>query len=126
MIHGNARVREIKKQQREAIMYRLLSTLWTQAQVDNPDFADLYINRVDLSTDGSVVRVLFYSPKGQESFTQKLDQMKLVKPSMRKALAVELQKRYTPDLFFVYDEKFAKQQRVEELLHQISTEQSDD
>lgn len=122
MIGINKRVQEIKKQQREALIFRLLSSLWTETQADNPILADLYINRVQLSSDGGHCTLLFYSPHGEAFFDEKLSTMKLFKPSMRTALAKEYQRRYVPDLVFKYDTTFAKQQELDLLIQQVAEE----
>lgn len=122
MIIGNKRVQEIKRQQRESQLYRIISTLWTEAQVENAQLADLYVNRVALAPDGKNCTILFFSPQGESFFKERLPEMTLFKPSMRAALAKEYQRRYIPELMFKYDVTFEKQQELDRLIQQVAQE----
>lgn len=112
----------IRRSQRTALYYRALSALYQQLVQDQPSLAGLFINRVELSPDGSTCSVYFYCPEGEEAFREKLQTLKLFKPSIRKALATSLKQRMTPDITFKFDNRFEKHQQLEELLEQVSKE----
>lgn len=112
----------IKQSQREVQLQREISQLLRETALDDPRLAGIFINRVSLSSDGGICTVYFYSLEGQEHFIKVLDILKLYRPSMRKALAERINRRYTPELIFRYDEQFEKQQRLEELFEKIKDE----
>lgn len=120
MIHR--RVSNVKHAQKEKLLLRKISELYHTASLDDPDLQGLSINRISLSPDKSHVIVYFYTPSGKAFFDEKFDRLKLYKPSLRAALSKEIASRYTPEIRFVFDEQFEKQQRVDEILLQISDE----
>lgn len=96
-----------------------MSTLLTEAAREVPAFANFFVNRVELSPGKSLCRVYLYSPEGEEHFKAVLPDMKLYKPSLRKALAEAMAARYTPDIMFVFDAQLNKVMRIEQLLESI-------
>jgi ribosome-binding factor A len=114
--------RSIKTAQREAQLLREISQLLMVTSLDDPRLNGIFINRVTLSSDGGIATVHFYSTEGEEHFNRVLDILKLYRPSLRKALAAKLNRRYTPDLLFKYDQQFDKQQRIEEIFEKIKDE----
>ncbi|MFS8506767.1 MAG: ribosome-binding factor A [Candidatus Babeliales bacterium] len=77
------------------------------------------INRVMLSPDKGHCYVFFATIGGVEEFNEKLNRLKLYKPSLRAALAKEINGRYTPDITFKFDAAQEKTNRVEELLEDL-------
>ncbi|OQA35859.1 MAG: ribosome-binding factor A [Candidatus Dependentiae bacterium ADurb.Bin331] len=118
-IFESKRVRDIKKAQKEKLLFRELSQLFLQATIDDSRLRDVYVNRVALSADKSICFIYFYSPQGPAFFEEKLDILKLYKPSLRKAIAEKIDARYTPDLVFKYDEQYEKIEKMENLFEQI-------
>jgi ribosome-binding factor A len=118
-IFESKRVRDIKRAQKEKLLFRELSQLFLQATTDDTRLRDIYVNRVSLSADKSICFIYFYSPHGPASFEEKLDILKLYKPSLRKAIAAKIEARYTPDLVFKYDEQYEKIEKMENLFEQI-------
>ena len=116
------RTREIKRAQKESLIFKELSQLLLQLSMDEPALGQLYINRVKLSPDKSSCTIYFYSPLGEEDFRKKLGILILYKPSLRTALAKTLASRYTPELIFAFDKQFEKQQRIEALIDKVKAE----
>jgi ribosome-binding factor A len=123
-------LRDIKRAQRETHMSREISSLLMKVALDEVALQGLYVSRVKLSADGGICTVFFADSAGQEAFHKKLGTLILYKPSIRTALAKILDKRYTPDLVFKFDELTEKQMKMEELFSRIATndkpESSDD
>ncbi|MBI2775136.1 30S ribosome-binding factor RbfA [Candidatus Dependentiae bacterium] len=113
------RVRDIKKAQKEKLFFREISQLFLQMTLDDNRIRDIHVNRVELSADKSMCYIYFYTPKGIEGFKEKLDILKLYKPSLRKAIAAKIKARYTPDLVFMFDEHYEKQEKIERLFDEI-------
>jgi len=118
----NPAVQSIKKSQKEKLLFREINKLFVQASLDDENLRGLSITRVELSPDKSTCSVFFYIPEGQEAFKKKLEELKLYKPSMRKALA-ELQFRYVPEIIFKFDKLYEKQEKIEKILDQIKEEE---
>ncbi|MDR3550061.1 MAG: ribosome-binding factor A [Candidatus Babeliales bacterium] len=113
-------LRNIKRAQKESQLLREVSTLVMQATMDEASLQGIYVSKVNLSQDKGKLYVLFTTAGGKEEFTDKLGTLILYKPSMRAALAKNLDFRYTPDLVFKYDGVSDKQKRMEELFYKIA------
>lgn len=116
-------VNEIKKAQRESVLLKLVSELFAQQARDEQALQGLAVSRVELSQKQGLCTVYFYTPDGKEAFDKALETLKLYKPSLRKAVAHQLQGRYVPDLLFVYDAQYEKIFRIEELLQKVAQEE---
>ncbi|MEX0672245.1 MAG: ribosome-binding factor A [Candidatus Babeliales bacterium] len=118
-------VSHIKKSRKEANLFRIVSDLFMKIRMEDSRLINLFIDRVELTTDKSRLRVLFYTPDGQAAFKEKMDILRLYKPSMRKAIADTIHARYVPDLRFEYDAQFEKQDSLEKLLDEVSSRLKD-
>ncbi len=125
----NPRISLIKREQRKSLMLRELSTMLHMLCGDEPKLRPLFISQVTLSDDGSMCYVYFSTaifdanettPKGV--FEELLPILKLYKASMRKCLGEALQKRYVPDIRFVFDEKWEKVDKINQLLNKVQDE----
>lgn len=121
MIHTSSRVSDIKKAQRESILFKLISELFTQAASDDQRLKGIFISRVQLSDNRSLCTVFFYSADGKKHFDDLFEVLKLYKPSMRKAVAKNISARYAADIRFAYDEHFDKVQKLEKLIESVKT-----
>jgi ribosome-binding factor A len=113
----------IKRAQKESLMFREISRLFLSITIDEPRLRTIHVNRVGLSSDRSMCTVYFYTADGPQAFQALMPTLILYKPSLRKALSQAIPSRYTPDLIFKFDEQFEKQQRIEQLLEKIKTEE---
>ncbi len=113
-------VTNVKRAQKESVLLRLISQLFLQAGIDDPQLRGLFVNRVTLSPDKSICTVYFYTPEGKKYFDEKLPLLKLYKPSMRKAVAREMHSRYAVDLVFKFDDQFERQAKIEALIESVS------
>ena len=86
---------------------------------DDRSLLGISLSRVELSPDKSVCVIYFYTPGGLEEFEQKLERLKLYKPSIRAALSKQINGRYTPELVFKFDTVYEKSMRVEHLLDEL-------
>lgn len=119
----------IKREQRKSFLLRTISPLihkiTTEEPHNCPELGSTYITRIDLSADGGICYVYFWSAQGEESFSKTRGTLILYKPSLRTALAKALQKKYTPDLLFLFDTTHEKEIRINELLDQVQNETED-
>jgi len=104
------------------MLFRAIANLVQQASLDDRALAELAISRVELSDDRSYCSVYFFSDLGRSHFDNFFEKLKLYKPSMRAALANQLQSRRTPQIIFKYDDQYAKTKEIEELLEQVKAE----
>lgn len=109
----------IKREQKKSSFLRELSTIFYGITQDEPILNTVFITKVDLSADGGICYVYFFSADGEKQFKLALERLKLYKPSMRTALAKSIPGRYTPDLHFRFDEVFEKEQRIHALLDSV-------
>lgn len=118
----SSRLSSIKTAQKESSILRIISVLFEEAVRESNELEGWYVTRVQLSAGKTVAYVYLYSEKGSEAFKTALEKIKVYKPSMRKALATELQKRYTPDIVFSFDGQLKKAMRIEKLLDSVKEE----
>ncbi len=118
-----SRVQDIKRAQKERLFFREISNLFLQMTLDDSRVQGISITRVKLSPDKSLCTVYFYAAEGKEFFNEKLEILKLYKPSMRKAIAAKIEARYTPDIRFAFDEHYEKQEELELLMNKIKKEE---
>lgn len=120
---------DVKRERKKSLYLRELSQYIDSIAEEQPAVREVYLSRLELSADGGMCYLYFATivpidsdSVAEERFKAALDVLKLYKPSMRKALAHGLQARYTPDLYFMYDEKREKLDRINALLDQVQNE----
>jgi ribosome-binding factor A len=119
---NNKRISDIKRAQKESLLLRTISKLFLEVTRDNKDFMGFFVNRVELSPDKGHCSVYFCTMNGLDEFAEKLEKLKLYKPSMRAALSREINGRYTPNLRFKFDTCQEKVHRIDELLENLKNE----
>jgi ribosome-binding factor A len=120
---NNPRVSDIKRAQKESLLLHEVSGYFLRITLDDERLKTLTLNRVKLSRDKSSCTLFFYCSGGAEMFKKLLPTLILYKPSMRKALADQIDGRYTPQLIFKYDAPFERQLGIEALLDKIKEEE---
>ncbi len=123
---NQSNVNNIKRSQKESLLLKELSKMLHQLSLDDSQLEGLTINKVQLSRDKSTCFVYFYDPAGIESFKQKKAALILYKPSLRKGIAAALHSRYVPEIRFMFDIKFEKQQRIESIIDSVKKEFKND
>lgn len=118
-------LRNIKKAQKESLLFREISRLFMQTSMDDPRLQGIILSRVLLSDDKGVCFVYLYSYKGKQHFEEVLEILKLYKPSLRKALS-KLPSRYVPEIVFKYDEDLEKQMKLEELMDKVKEQDAEE
>lgn len=124
---------DVKRERKKSLYLRELSLYIDSIAEEQPAVREVYLSRLELSADGGMCYLYFATivpidadSVAEERFKAALDVLKLYKPSMRKALAHGLQARYTPDLYFMFDEKREKLDRINALLDQVQNELDND
>lgn len=115
-------MQSVKRAQKEALYLRTISNLFREAASEDSNLKGLSIQRVQISPDGSMCTVFFFTDGGIEQFEEKLEHLKLYKPSLRRAFAAQLNQRRTPDFIFKFDTQFAKGERIRQLLDSLHIE----
>lgn len=118
----SSKLSTIKTAQKESSILKILSGLFEEMIRENAHLNGWYITRVQLSPGKTVVYVYIYSAAGSSAFSHVMEDIKIYKPSMRKALATGLQKRFTPDIVFMFDEQLEKTLHMENLLDLVKEE----
>ncbi len=117
-------VGDVKRAQKESLLFREISQLFLEAALDDPKLSTVSTTRAELSSDKSNLTVYFYTGEGEEFFNKELltivDQYKI---SLRKALAGRIRSRYVPKLTFAFDAQLEKQLRLEQLIEEVKEEQ---
>ena len=112
----------IKRNQKQSLLFREIAQLIQRASVDDPSLNEFSISRVELSDDRGCCYVYFFSELGKINFKDFTAKLRLYKPSMRAALAKNVNARRVPEIIFRYDEQFAKTKEVEDLIESVKTE----
>ena len=119
------KVSDIKRAQKASLLLKAISQLYWEATRDDKELLGLFISRVELSQDKGMCYVFFYTPEGQEFFKEKLQTLKLYKPSLRAALAKQIPGRYTPDIIFKFDAQQKKIDHLEGLFESVKEDWQD-
>lgn len=92
----------------------------------DPRIGFVTITAVEVTTDLRLARI-FFSAMGSENEIKNTEKgLKSSVPFLRRELAKRLRLRYTPELVFQWDNSLAYGNRIDSLLRQIQTEQTDD
>ena len=116
----HSKVSTIKRAQKEKLLLRVISQLFYEAASDDSRLHGVSISRVTLSPDKGHCDIYFFTPEGKAAFDEKLEIMKLYKPSLRAALAKEIASRYTPEIVFKFDAQFEQHQKLEKILDSVA------
>ena len=116
------KVSKIKHAQKTSYYLREISDLFLKISLDEVALQELYVTRVELSSDKSFCTVFFHTPSGKEGFEKAKPLFILYKPSVRSALAKSSHSRYTPDLRFMYDAGIDHQNRLEDIFNSLDSE----
>lgn len=108
----------VKRAQKEALYLRTIANLFREAAAEDSNLRGISVERVQISPDGSMCTVFFFMTD-THSVEEKINYLKLYKPSLRRAFAKELNQRRTPDFIFKYDKQFAKAERINQLLDSL-------
>jgi ribosome-binding factor A len=95
--------------------------------MSDPRLSDVIVSRVEVTDDLQLARVFIrLARRGDEPGPRKgaLKALDTAKVRLRRSVAMALSLRYAPDLRFGYDEAPDATERVEELLREIKTEDS--
>jgi ribosome-binding factor A len=111
----------IRRSQKQSMLFREIAQLVQRASVDDPSLIEFSISRVELSDDQGCCYVYFFSELGKTNFKDFTEKLRLYKPSIRAALAKNVNARRVPQIAFRYDEQFAKTKEVEDLIESVKT-----
>lgn len=120
------KISKIKHAQKTSFYLREISDLFLKISLDEIALQELYVTRVELSSDKSFCTVFFHTPTGKEGFEKAKQILILYKPSLRSALAKSSHSRYTPDLRFAYDAGIDHQNKIEDLFSKLDSEEKKD
>lgn len=112
----------IKRNQKQSLLFREIAQLVQNASLDDPGLIEFSISHVELSDDQGCCYVYFFSELGKTNFKNFTEKLNLYKPSIRAALAKNINARRVPQIAFRYDEQFAKTKEVEDLIESVKTE----
>lgn len=99
----NEKVKTIKKLQKEATIMRNLALVFHKCFPNQSLFHKVSLNRLDVSENGSVIIIYFYSSFGREVVEEVIKQLVPKIAHIRYELAQLLQCRYMPKLVLKYD-----------------------
>lgn len=112
----------IRREQRKSLLFREISTLFSQLSSDVQELGKIFPTRLDFTPGDGVCIIYFSCLSGEEGFNTALEMLKLYKPSMRKAISEVMQSRYTPEILFKYDKELEKELKIQNLLEKIKSE----
>lgn len=116
----------IKRNQKQSLLFREIAKLIQNASLDDAELNGFSISRVELSDDQGCCYVYFFSELGKDNFKKFTEKLNLYKPSIRAALAKNINARRVPQIAFRYDEQFAKTKEVEDLIESVRNESAEE
>lgn len=119
MIIPNRSISDIKHSQREAELHRHISNFLYAIGSDDPALVGVSVMRTKLSPDRGKCFVHILTPNGKEGFEKIRPQLVLYRDSMRASLAQVLDLRYTPQIRFIHDVQFEKEERINRIIEDL-------
>jgi ribosome-binding factor A len=102
-----------------------LSTLLTRGEVHDPDIGFITLTTVKVSPDLQLARV-FYTSLGDAVSRQKTARaLERATPFLRRQIGQRLRLRRVPVLDFRFDESVGHQDRIEQILRDLKTEETE-
>ncbi len=94
--------------------------------IKDPRVALVTITGVNVTRDLRLAKVFFTVSDEAQDRKEAESGLKSAGPFIRRELGQVMQLRFIPEIRFIYDSSFAYGQRIESLLRQVKTENSDD
>lgn len=101
-------------------------TLLLRNAVRDPRVAPITITDVELTADRRIARVYVACYEGEEALREGLAGLESAKPFLRQRLGQSLHWRFTPELEFRVDNSWRYGERIDAILKDISSEESED
>jgi ribosome-binding factor A len=95
-------------------------------EVNDPGVGFVTITRVHVSPDLQLARVMYTALGDDKSRAETARALSRVAPFLRRQIGGRLRLKRAPELKFVYDESVAGQDRIEQILHELHVQPSDD
>lgn len=116
---------EKKRSVRVADAIRMELAVLMLEKVRDPNLAEVYISRVEVTDDMKIARIFFTLLSGKKKSVAAEKALQNARGFMRSHIAKTLNMRYTPDLQFRYDDTAEKVAQVESLFREIENERKD-
>ncbi|MBI5574775.1 MAG: 30S ribosome-binding factor RbfA [Deltaproteobacteria bacterium] len=97
-------------------------SLILQNRVKDPGMGVVTVTDVTVTPDLKSARIHYSVLGGDEERLAVRDALRRSKGFIRKELGCSLQLRYSPEIFFIYDNSFEKGAKIDRLLREIGTE----
>ena len=94
--------------------------------IKDPRVALVTITGVNVTRDLRLAKVFFTVSDAEQELKEAERGLKSAAPFIRRELGQIMRLRFVPDIRFEYDSSFAYGQKIESLLRQVKTDQSDD
>ena len=94
-------------------------------QVHDPGIGFLTITHVKVSPDLQIARVYYTTLGDEKSRRESARALERATPFLRRQVGGRLRLKRVPQLEFFYDESIARGDRIERILHEISSQQAD-
>ena len=118
----NNKVRHIKKLQKESQFLKNILIFLSRLSKELPVLYKISCTSAQLNKEGSLVKVFVYSAFGKECAEEAIKAIIPYVPSMRGGLSQMMSLRYTPRIYFCYDENYNKVIKINHLLDKVSSE----
>ena len=94
-------------------------------QVHDPGIGFLTITHVKVSPDLQIARVYYTTLGDEKARRESARALERATPFLRRQVGGRLRLKRVPQLEFFYDESIARGDRIERILHEISSQQAD-
>ena len=95
-------------------------------EVHDPGIGFVTLTKVQVSPDLGLARVLYTALGDDKARASTARALERAAPFLRRQLGARLRLKRAPELRFIYDESIAGQDRIEQLLNDLRTDQGDD
>ena len=113
------KTKSVRLQQRESTLLRLIGDMFINLQTHIKELYKVFPNKIDLSPDGSLAKIYLFSDEGEEFVRKIIGDLVVYKPSMKKAIATHISLRVIPNILFVFDKQYEKEQKLQNFIDKV-------
>lgn len=119
MHYKKEETKSIRLQQRESTLLRLIGDMFVNLQENIKDLYKVFPNKINMSPDGSLAKIYLFSNEGEVFVRNIIGQLILYKPSIRKAIADNISLRRVPEVHFIFDKDYEKEQKLQNFIDKV-------
>lgn len=113
---------KVKKLKKESTINKILKPLLQESFKENIVLKQFFIDKIELSKESGLCNIFLFGGRTKEEQEMAIQEVKMLGPSTRAALARILKSRYTPEIRFLFNHNHDKIAKLDAALLQVNKE----